>query len=222
MKNLWRTNMNRSLKTRLAATSLLLLALGLVISSPDSGQAQGGSAKDVVVVNTPGQPVPTVVNNEVLVNGTVALNPLGNGVQVLNNVTNPAFTRAADNPARQPFHREALPFIAPGLLNATDTSIIVPADKYLVIETVSATATVPLGQNLRVRIRTTAGGQLGGHHIDLVDRGAFQGMQDFKGTHAVRFYADPGSMVEISIARNDTLSFVQLNLSISGHLVDMP
>ncbi len=62
-----------------------------------------------------------MVNNEVLVSGTVALNPLGNGVKVLNNLTDAGFFRAADNPALQPFQASILMTCADGTSFVQDT-----------------------------------------------------------------------------------------------------
>ncbi len=221
MKNLWRTNMNRNLKTRLAAASLLFLALGLVISSPDSSTAQGGSAKDVVVVNTPGQPVPTVVNNQVLVSGTVALNPLSNGVKVLNNLTDAGFFRAADNPALQPFQANILMTCADGTTFVQDTGTVVPPDKRLVIETVTAQAIVSLGQHIRINVRTLANGTDAIHRLSL-NQGTFGSVESYLATHAVRIYADESSNVTIQAARDNATGTCNVQVTISGHLVDVP
>ncbi len=200
MKNLWRTNMNRNLKTRLAAASLLFLALGLVISSPDSSTAQGGGAKDVVVVNTPGQPVPTVVNNE---------------------LTDAGFFRAADNPALQPFQANILMTCADGTTFVQDTGTVVPPDKRLVIETVTAQAIVALGQHILINVRTLANGTDAIHRLSL-NQGMLGGGQSYLATHAVRIYADESSNVTIQAARDAAAGTCNVAVTISGHFVDVP
>ncbi len=199
MKNLWRTNMNRNLKTRLAATSLLFLALGLVISSPDASQAQGGAAP-VRVVNAIGEPVPTVV---------------------LNNLTDAGFFRAADNPALQPFQANILMTCADGTTFVQDTGTVVPANKRLVIETVTAQAFVALGQHILINVRTLANGTDAIHRLSL-NQGTLGDGQLYLATHAVRFYADESSNVTIQAARDAAAGTCNVQVTISGHLVDVP
>ncbi len=143
-------------------------------------------------------------------------------VNVVNSPTSPVPIRDVDNPARQPFQWPFAWFVAPGLAGEFSPSITVPAGKCLVIETVSAQAVADVSTFMRLRILTTANGQLVAHFIDVENRGTAGGLINFHGTHAVRIYADPGTTVRFGAGRGDTSGYVDVNAAISGYFVDVP
>ena len=147
------------------------------------------NAKDVNVVNTPTEKSQQAGEWNVSIDGT-----------------------------RQPFQHQ-LRFTTPdGSAEFTD-SFTVPEGKVLVIEQVTATATPPIGQVVRLfSLRTTAGGVFAFHTVPA----AVNGSGDFLGCQQVRLYADPGSLVQLSAPRSaNTGSFLTV-ASVSGYLIPAP
>ena len=157
--------------------------------------AQGGPSKDVVVVNGPAQPVPTVAQ------GTTRV-------------------RDVDHPARNVFQRRLNAFFAEGSFSGSE-SFVVPAGERLVIEHVSSAGVVPVGQQLQGHIQTSVNGLVSPHWIVLTPQGVFVN-QVSTGSQLVRIYADPGTTVTLEGFRNGGSSTGGLDVTLSGHLVALP
>jgi hypothetical protein len=72
--------MNMLKKSILAGLGVVLLALTLALTN--GAQALAEAVKDVVVVNTPSQPVPVVAQGTTAIKGTVGLDPAANTVKL--------------------------------------------------------------------------------------------------------------------------------------------
>ena len=212
---------------RIARMLIVLIGLGAcamgitMLGSAPAYTQQGPPGLDVIVRNTPDV---NVVNNPLV--SALQSGPWNMGingsVNIGNSATSPVPTRDVDNPARQPFQWPFVWFVPPGLASEFSPSVTVPAGKCLVIETVSAQAVADVSTFMRLRILTTANGQLVGHFIDVENRGTAGGLNNFHGTHAVRIYADPGTTVRFGAGRGDTSGYVDVNAAISGYFVDVP
>lgn len=146
------------------------------------------------------------------------------------------FALDVDQPARQRFAKTVALLIIPTGSSDTDSSLIVPADKILVIEHVSIQSRpafpTPAGAFIQLTISTDTVGLTVSHPIGLVE-GVDSGVLQVGGIPAgatfvlsqpVRLYADPGSVVQVGVIRNfnnTTNSFNQsMFVTISGHFVD--
>ena len=166
---------------------------------------------------------PTVnVGNTPTVNlgpgNTVGINGF---VQVGNTASSPVLVRDIENPAREPFQDAAICGALSGF-NSCDTSITVPLNKLLVIETVTVIAIVPSGQKALAVIFSRSGGDPfnRGFSLAVTPQGTFGTDDIFVGTHSLRAYADPGSLVGFRLTRSDTSGQGSLQARIAGHLVD--
>ena len=196
-------------KTRLAAG--FALATAFVLGSAPRLYAQGGPpAKDVVVVNTPANPVPVrSVDKDVVVTNTAA---------------NPALVRNVDEGSRQPFQR---PFALQ--LAATEDSgeatYAVPAGKRWVIEYASMRASLFPDQTVFVNIVTTVAGQDAFHPVLVADQGMYGALHLQGAAQQMRVYADPGTTVRVQFAREPSGGLkgdVAFSMTLSGYRVDVP
>lgn len=103
-----------------------------------------------------------------------------------------------------PFQRQFLLTLAAGQQDVTAT-FNVPATQVLVIETVTADLGVDAGNEAFLFVTTTAGGVEAMHTIDVAQSPAMP--TNFRGTHQVRLYADPGATVTITVSRAGTAAF---------------
>ena len=235
-----------------ASVGLLLAAGSFLLSGGASSSAAPPPDKDVVVVNTPSNPVPvqpfgtTNVSGNVNISNqpnvfahqsgpwTVLANQSGTwnvslvgptNVSVSNSPGSPLYVRDVDNPAQQPFQRELDAHFTPGSSSATD-SLTVPAGKRLVIEFASETVNLPTGQHMWLRIQTTANGSTNQFTLmpSLVCPCGADSSDFLAGNQQVRLYADPGTTV--SIVANLLLSTANTNTGadvvMSGHYVNIP
>ena len=130
--------------------------------------------------------------------------------------------RDADNPARQPFATECDVQYA-----SLGCTVTVPADKRLVIETVTATLVLPQGAKpLNFFVSTVAGGFKNANHAlvaQFMGRGGGVIENDYYAiSESIRLYAEPGSTVllegqttTVPPATEDDI------LTMSGYLVDL-
>jgi len=141
-------------------------------------------------------------------------------VNVTNTEADPVQTQDVDNPAFQPFQKqEQLAFV----IGVTDrlVNIPVPAGKRLVIEFVSFQCLLPIGQNptnnsIRLNNAVT--------HFFLtpLQGAASSSFNVFMCSTPTRLYCDPGSSVQVFAGRNTGESAATVNVSISGHYVNVP
>ncbi len=183
--------------------------------------------KEVKVINTTAEPVPTVAQGTTAVSGTLQAQQSGAWnvgivgmpvVKVGSDAANPIYVRDVDG-AKQPFQQEVEVTLEPGM-TAQNGGIVVPVGKLMVIEQVSATAAPPAGQRFLFSLLT---------HVapDLTLRQNFlQATHETVGpstyylvSQSVRIYADtPSAAVRVDrIATTDT---VTVTFVVSGYFID--
>jgi hypothetical protein len=130
-----------------------------------------------------------------------------------------------DNPARQPVQFNAtVQFTAGNTLATVDSPFLVPSGKRLVIETITGEIFVPQGQQIRPTLITTAAGNFAPNHTLVFNSKVTFGFQDiYRATLPVRFYADPGTSILLSIHRDSTTGNSGIaEITFSGYLVKLP
>jgi hypothetical protein len=173
---------------------LLALALLLVAGIQRTSQAVP-PAQDVNVANTP-------------------------SVHVLSMPAAPLLTKDAAL-GQTPFQANAIASFVPGT-NGAFAAIAVPSGKRLVIENVSALATLNNGTAPLYTTVVTfaqAGGSEVEHYLVMSRQGSVPDVADyFTANHALRAYA-VGS-ITVRAFRTDTLGLGQVNVTVTGTLVD--
>lgn len=131
----------------------------------------------------------------------------------------PLLTLDVENPARHPFEQQVECNLDPGN-SSCEVDVVVPSDRALAIETITARTFVPIGQ--RAVVLSTVPGSGVAHYISLHHQGTFvSGQSDaLSGTHPVRLYAGPGTSLRFIVSRNDNIGSGIFQVSVSGHLVD--
>ena len=186
----------------------LALATAVVLGSAPLAQAQ--SAKDVVVTNTPANPVPVrSVDKDVVVTNTAA---------------SPALVRNVDEGSRQPFQRPFSVNLAP-TEGSGEATFTVPADKRIVVEYASLRASLPPDQTVFVNIGTTAAGQSALHPMVISDQGMYGVLHLVGAAQPMRIYADPGTIIRVQFARDPSAGApgsANFFVTLSGYRVDVP
>ena len=214
--------------TFLARVCLALSITAAVFVAEAAAQGEPvGPVKPVVIVNTPGAPVPVAgtvritTNQPVPVTGTVGITtnqplPVTGSVAVTTTENDPLLVSDVNNIARQPFQRIMF-------LPAGPSSFVVPAGKRLVIEFASMNTSVDTGcRVIALTIQTTVGGTNAGFSLPPTHAMVPGRSFDTVG-QPVSIYADPGTQVSFSTFTQSTGSCNLLgSISISGYLVDVP
>ena len=193
-----------------------VLAVALLLAIPLTSNAVP-SDKDVRVINTTAEPVPTAAQGTTTISGNVAVTNtptvnLGGGSISINNF----------NDGQQPFQAAAN-----GTQNGTNVSTIsvanVPAGKRLVIEFISVSAQVPPGQHLELAQVLTNHGSGGVFHDLLIHEqpDAVIGDALFRAVHDLRLYANGGTQIQLLVRRSSGVGLATFGVSISGYLVDI-
>ena len=140
-----------NIKTSLIAFGGLLLLFGAIaFLSPNA--SQGDSLKDVRVVNTPSNPVPTVAQGTTNIAGNVGINPSSNiikidssanTVKVENSATPLLVHDVGEAPVRQPAVYFGSQALSAGQSEITVPAFDVPAGKRWVIEYINLEANAP-------------------------------------------------------------------------------
>ena len=158
--------------------------------------------------------------------------PSPSNVMVVNTPASPVPVRDVDNPARQPFHAEAVGGFADGASITGDIPITtVPAGKLLVIEHVSVFGAMLPSQRMVSGTLLHEGGHISGlahDHLTIDPQGSnAAGSRDYFVANyvSVRLYAYPLTSVT-GIAERDghdlTVNLGSVSYAISGYLVDCP
>jgi hypothetical protein len=102
---------------------------------------------------------------------------------------------------------------------------VVPADKRLIVETVTIAAEVPPGHlaSCGVTASPAAGGEGATHFFVMTPQGdaLASGVDNFVSTSPVRLYSGPGDTLTWFCFRNNGVGFISFAWSISGYLVDV-
>ena len=96
---------------------------------------------------------------------------------------------------------------------------IPPAGKRAVIETVTATVTVPAGEWARLRTYTGVNGGAGNLDLVLTPQGTVNGKTLLSCTHAVRLYTD--TPIDFNVNRDNALTEGHAIVCVSGYLIDI-
>ena len=220
------------------AFGFTVLVLVLMFAATTSSQAVP-SDKDVRVVNTTAEPIPTAAQGITTIAGTVGVsNTVGvsvsntpsvnvasiPAVQVGNTTANPVpVMNVGATSALQPFQTDSNATQGPGSNVSTITLATVPAGKTLVIEFVTATGQVPPGQHVELMEIISVAPPFGGASHQLLinpQPDAVIGDALFRSSQTVKIYAQSGSTVQSILRRSSSTGNATFGVSISGYLVD--
>ncbi|MEP7273874.1 MAG: hypothetical protein ABI882_20405 [Acidobacteriota bacterium] len=208
--------MNRWRNSLYASGAIALVAVAFAGSG--TGQIIAQAISQVKVVNTLREPVPTIATGTTQV--SVSNSPT---VQIGNGDTHPVPVKPV-SVVRQPFQASANGAFVGGSVSGS-AFIAVPAGKRLFIEYATAFIVVPTGQNVhQLSLATTIGGAAVPHQLTRNFAGPhFSGTDDvFSAGQETHLYADGGTSVAFSIARNSSVGTGTISVSLSGYLEDMP
>lgn len=135
----------------------------------------------------------------------------------------PMLVRDVDNPARSSLEEVFNCLVPDGQDSCAVVPFIVPADKILVIETVSARAIITAGQRPVVNLATSQPAAAGTRQYSLpLTLVASNDGNDILGTtQQVRVYARPGGSLDFGIRRfGGTSGGAEFLFTVSGYLVD--
>lgn len=130
--------------------------------------------------------------------------------------------RDVDQPARNP-HQDGFGFATANSITTEVDLSTVPNGKQLVIEYISATASVPAGQSGFFFIQTKAGGVTANHTVPVVQSfadAAFPGSSLLVSAQPFRIYADPGTTPSVSFRRSSNAGGAFCSAFISGYFVN--
>ena len=130
-------------------------------------------------------------------------------------VANPSLAVTDADAARQAVTGHLLLF-GPVFSSPSGTLYTVPADKRLVIETVSASSNRNDANSYTIEVDTTTGGMLDQTFLTLLPNSALYSTV----AQPLRLYADPGSMVQV-ITQNNGHNAPLTGVAFAGHLVDL-
>ncbi len=204
------------LKNSLYATAVFIV-LAMILAMSGTGRAIAQAISQVKVVNTVREPVPTTVQGTAQV--SISNSPT---VQVGNGDGDPIPVKMITT-SRLPFQASANGVFGVGSVSGSGL-IAVPAGKRLFIEYTSAFVMLPTGQNLhQISIATTVGGGTVQHQLARSFSGPhFSGTDDvFTSAQETRLYADGGTAVVFSLARNSGAGSGTLTVTVSGYLEDL-
>lgn len=197
-----------------------VLIIAILVALPSAMNAVP-TDRDVRVINSTMEPVPTAAQGTTTIAGTVSL-AAGSSVSVANTMAS-AVPIVNSNDARQPFQKTAV-----GTQNGTNASTLtiatVPAGKRLVIEFISVSGQVPPGQHVEFFHLDTVAGPFGAASHDLLVNAqpdAVIGDALFRASQQVRVYADTGTQVSVMVRRNSNAGSASYGATISGYLVDL-
>lgn len=95
----------------------------------------------------------------------------------------------------------------------------VPAGRMLVVEQFNADVTVPRGQGVFLQIGITTDGVTGSHSMPATFQMRTSGSDRWASNETVRLYADPGSIVQVTVSRSGS-GPASADVTISGYLVE--
>jgi hypothetical protein len=209
--------MNRLKNYLLAAFGILLVAFALSVTG--AGRAVAQSTFSLVkIINSTSEPVPTTVNNSPTVK--LASNA---AVTVNNGESSPVLTRNV-NDGVTPFHQAIIGSFPTGSFSGS-AIIPVPDGKRLVIEYVSAHVPLPTGQNLsQISVSTQIKETTVQHSLVRNEHGSHLSTSTnlFTVGQSLRLYADGGTPIIFSLARNANTDSSGYGFTVSGYLINLP
>ena len=213
-------------KTLLSSLLAVLLCAQLMAQTAPPPVPPTKPPDDVNVVNTPSVNVVNTPTVQLAGTSTVQVSGTTN-VHVQNDSTTPVVVQDVSAPKRTPF-QAAPSFPTPPFLdnNPISAPIAVPAGKRLVIEHVSARATLPFGGQtpfVFFSISTTVAGVTVEHVLNVPQVFLFNCICGSINSisQEMKLYADAGTTVQATaFAASTTGSPIALNFAISGYLED--
>lgn len=215
-------------KFRSWAPAIGLVSLSGIVLIANPAMTLGESLKHppgpkVTVINTRDQAVPTSIVDGMInaqVSGTVDVGNLP-AVQEVRGVVS-----VDGQPApKEPFQKDVSTVPFPPNNQIFVNTFTVPSGKRLVIESVSAIATLsPDVMPRMVSIGTIMGGSLAQHVVPLARLGGDGEADFFTAAYATRAYADADTVVRIyvELSKPQATPFANNHVTISGYLVDTP
>ena len=203
----------------------VLLIVVLVAIAPAINAAP--TDKDVRVINTTAEPVPTVAQGTTTIAGNVSVTNTPTVSLAPGAVVTVGNSAAAPVPViiggQQPFQASTFTVHPNGTNVNTMNVATVPAGKRLVIEFISVSAQVPPGQHLELAtVQTLAGGHGAAHQLLIhAQPDAVIGDDIYRAVQELRLYADPGTSVQVLVRRNSGLGEATFGVTISGYLVNL-
>lgn len=231
----------KTTKRYLSATLGFVLLAGIMgFSLPQTGHSSGSAAadKDVLVINTPSQPVPVVlqgvpavgarqsgpwnvgISGTTNVTGTVAISGTPT-VEVGNSELTPVFVRDIDRPTARPFTRE-VELVLPAGNGGENVGLGILPGELVVIEQVSAFGVAPTSEVIEqfaILTRVPPDNTYRPHYLDFTSRPSVSGSNGYTvASQQVRIYAGPGSMARVTrLAGGPSLTF---RFVLSGYYAD--
>lgn len=100
-------------------------------------------------------------------------------------------------------------------------TVEIPAGKMLIVQTVSVSAVVEAGQEVKANVTVQGIGGLSSHPIPLAKEGTFDGGDLYVGTESITAYAKGSFGLLASVVRDSASGAGgQVRFSVSGYLVD--
>lgn len=198
-----------------------LLLIGVFVAGNTLGPGLAAAAQtiqNVLVVNTPSQPVP------VSLTGTPTLN-VGNfpatqtvtgSVSVGNTSADPVAIVDVNGDAAQPFNVESRFTISDTATGEISPCYSVPPGKRLVLEQVSVEVT--LGDGVSVSVAQVQNRGNGFMNVLMQDAGG----PFWQGIEYGRFYAEAGAVLDCVLFKSATGAESDGRFSLTGYLVDVP
>jgi hypothetical protein len=193
--------------------------VGQAVGAPATTNVNVVNTPNVNVVNNPGVTVlnsPTVQSQQ---SGTWDVGITGSPTVTVGNTSANPVPVVASPPS--PFQEEVILVFNNGS-NSANGGFSVPTGKRLVIEHVSATAALAEGQQLtgtRIDTLQVGGGSQKGHYFVASFQANVPGIGDYYAiSQETRLYAI--GTVPVNAFRNGTTGTAQMNISVSGYLVD--
>jgi len=144
-------------------------------------------------------------------------------VNVVKPKAKPVLVRDVDNPARLNIEEDFSCIVSDGQDGCGFSPFIVPADKILVIETVSARAILTAGQQpvVSLSISQPAAARAHQYSLPLTLVASHEGNNIFGTTQLVRVYVRPGGNFDFGNRRfGSTSGLGEFLFTVSGYLVD--
>lgn len=187
---------------------IMFFGIGPFVELAQSAPTPKSDNQNVVVINTP-LPVQgdvNITNTSLPINGSVS-------------VTNEPLLVEVSN--EQVFVRDTFAFSGgessiEGYV--ATVSFTVPADKILVIETISVQVELPLSTQSPTLFRLNFNG--GNFHVIPLFKQGGDASKTFVGAQQIKVYVNPGSTVNMLVRRDSDISTFNYYPNVSGYLID--
>jgi hypothetical protein len=117
------------------------------------------------------------------------------------------------------FHQWREHHLTPSFNRKIDFAGVIPKGKRAVIELVTATISVPIGEWARLRMNTSLGSAASSLDLFLTPQGQVGSRQILVATHTLRVYSD--SVIGFIVNRDNAQTEGDAFICISGYLVDV-